>query len=205
MQRLRIPQSSFSVSGSQLFKGGTRILHNVYKQYDQMLAERATKGLEPPKVPGYAVFNSEDLARWLRDREDDNGLGCLITMSAHWPDAPQLEKLFEALDGMTLGPRTKCALEYVIDCCEVVKEVGAVFQADGQANRSLTDAGAGQGRHAVHPGDRQRGPPGPVEQGLGGVGRGGQGQAAVGAAGPCPRDTRSPSLAGTRTVSPKPS
>lgn len=123
MQRLRIPQSSFSVSGSQLFKGGTRILHNVYKQYDQMLAERATKGLEPPKVPGYAVFNSEELARWLRDRDDDNGLGCLITMSAHWPDAPQLEKLFEALDGMTLGPRTKCALEYVIDCCEVVKEV----------------------------------------------------------------------------------
>lgn len=123
MQRLRIPQSSFSVSSSQLFKGGTRILHNVYKQYDQMLAERATKGLEPPKVPGYAVFSSEELARWLRERDDDDGLGCLVTMSAHWPDSPQLEKLFEALDGMALGPRTKCALEYVIDCCEVVKEV----------------------------------------------------------------------------------
>lgn len=123
MQRLRIPQSSFSVSSSHLFKGGTRILHNVYKQYDQMLAERATKGLEPPKVPGYAVFNSEELARWLRERDDDDGLGCLVTMSAHWPDTPQLEKLFEALDGMVLGPRTKCALEYVIDCCEVVKEV----------------------------------------------------------------------------------
>lgn len=123
MHRLRIPQSSWSVSSSQLFKGGIRVFHSVYKQYDQMLAERATKGLEPPKVPGYAVFNSEELARWLRERDDDDGLGCLVTMSAHWPDTPQLEKLFEALDGMALRPRTKCALEYVIDCCEVVKEV----------------------------------------------------------------------------------
>lgn len=123
MQRLRIPQSSWSVSSSQLFKGGIRIFHSVYKQYDQMLAERATKGLEPPKVPGYAVFNSEELARWLRDRDDDEGLGWLVAMSAHWPDTTQLEKLYEALDGIALGPRTRCALEYVIDCCEVVIEL----------------------------------------------------------------------------------
>ena len=123
MQRLRIPQSSWSVSSSQLFKGGIRIFHSVYKQYDQMLAERATKGLEPPKVPGYAVFNSEEFARWLRDRDDDEGLGWLVAMSAHWPDTTQLEKLYEALDGMALGPRTRCALEYVIDCCEVVIEL----------------------------------------------------------------------------------
>jgi len=123
MQRLRIPQSSWSVSSSQLFKGGIRIFHIVYKLYDQMLAERATKGLEPPKVPVYAVFNSEELARWLRERDDDEGLGWLVAMSAHWPDVPQLEKLYEALDGIVLGPRTRCALEYVNDCCEVVIEL----------------------------------------------------------------------------------
>jgi hypothetical protein len=123
MQRLRIPQSSWSVSSSQLFKGGIRIFESVYKQYDQMLTERATKGLEPPRVPGYAVFNSEELARWLRTRDDDEGLGWLVAMSAHWPDTPELEKLFEALDGMALGARTRCALEYVIDCCEVVKDL----------------------------------------------------------------------------------
>ncbi len=123
MQRLRVPQSSWSVSSSQLFKGGIRVLHIVYKLYDEMLAERATKGLEPPKVPGHAVFNSEEIARWLRDREDDEALGFLIVMAAHWPDTPELEKLFEALDGMELGPRVRCAIEYLIDCCEVAKEI----------------------------------------------------------------------------------
>ena len=138
MQRLRIPQSSWSVSSSQLFKGGIRIFHSVYKQYDQMLAERAAKGLEPPKVPGYAIFNSEVLARWLRDRNDDEGLGWLVAMSAHWPDATQLERLYEALDGMALGPRTRCALEYVIDCCEVVIELADMPLAKRRGLASIT-------------------------------------------------------------------
>jgi hypothetical protein len=138
MQRLRIPQSSWSVSSSQLFKGGIRIFHSVYKQYDQMLAERATKGLEPPKVPGHSVFNSEELARWLRERDDDEGVGWLVAMSAHWPAATHLEKLYEALDGMALGPRTRCALEYVIDCCEVVIELADIPQAKRRGLAPIT-------------------------------------------------------------------
>lgn len=81
MQRLRIPQSSWSVNSSQLFKGGIRVFHLVYKLYDELLAERAAKGVPPPKLPGHAIFNSEELARWLRERDDQEGLSFLIVMS----------------------------------------------------------------------------------------------------------------------------
>lgn len=123
MQRLRVPQSSWSMNGTQVFKGGIRVFHLVYTRYDELLAERAAKGLEPPKLPGYSVFNSEELARWMRERNDDEGLGWLIAMAAHWPDSVHVERVFEILDGMELGPRTMCALEYLIDSCEVAKDI----------------------------------------------------------------------------------
>jgi hypothetical protein len=129
MRRLRIPQSSWSVS-SQLFKGGARIFDIVFERYDAMIDERAVEGLDPPEVHKGSTFNPRALAAWLREKEDDEGLGWLITMAAHWPDAPDVESVFEAVDAMALGPMASCALEYLVDCCEVARESARTTVAD---------------------------------------------------------------------------
>jgi hypothetical protein len=129
MRRLRAPQSSWSIS-SQLFKGGARLFATVFEHYDLMLAERAAEGLDPPEIHKGSTFNSEVLAAWLRKNEDDEGLAWLVAMAAHWPDAHGVERIFEAMDGLTLGPMTSCALEYLVDCCEVARDIATTTVAD---------------------------------------------------------------------------
>lgn len=130
MRRLRMPQSSWSVNGSQLFKNGARVFDVVFKRYEALLEERAAEGQEPPEVLGGNAFNCEALAQWLCKRDDDEGIAWLVTMAAHWPNAYDVERIFEALDGRTLGPMTSCALEYLVDCCEVAIQAAKTTVAE---------------------------------------------------------------------------
>jgi hypothetical protein len=122
MRRLRIPQSAWTIS-PLTFKNGARLFDIVFDRYDKMVEARAAEGLDPPSVQKGNAFNPRALVEWLRTQEDDEGLAWLIAMAAHWPDARDVECIFEGLDGMELGLMSVCALEYLIDCCEAAKDV----------------------------------------------------------------------------------
>lgn len=141
MRRLRMPQSSWSVNTTQLFKGGARVFNVVFDRYSELLAEFASEGREAPVIPAMSTFNNQALAEWLRKREDDEGAAWLIAMAAHWPDSPGVESIFEAFDGMPLGPMSSCALEYFVDSCEVAQEVAKMTPAQrkGQALQRRRD------------------------------------------------------------------
>lgn len=130
MRRLRLPQSCWSVNSSQLFKDGVRVFDIVFNRYDALLQEYAAEGLEPPELPTSTDFNSNTLARWLREKDDDEGIAWLIARAAHWPSVVDVECIFEALDGMILGPMARCALEYLVDCCEVASEAARATVAE---------------------------------------------------------------------------
>ncbi len=125
MQRLRIPQSSWAIG--PVFKGNIRVFSRVYELYDEMLLDNARHGEEAPSVAEGFTLNYIALTGWLKSRDGesggDDGLGWLITMAAHWPGAPNIEEIFTTLDGFKLGPKASCALEYLIDCCEVSIEL----------------------------------------------------------------------------------
>lgn len=133
MRRLRMPQSAWSISSSQLFKGGVRVFDIVFKRHEAMVNDCSTEGKDLPELKKGNTFNPADLAAWLRKKEDDEGLSWLIAMTAHWPNAPDVEKVFETLDGMSLGPMVNCALEYLFDCCEVVIDIAKMAVAERKA------------------------------------------------------------------------
>jgi hypothetical protein len=120
MRRLRMPQSAWTIH-PQLFKGGARVFNVVFERYEEMLAEYAAEGRAAPEIPSQLAFNNTELAQWLRAHDDDEGVGWLVAMAAHWPDVPGVEGIFEAFDGMSLGPMASCALEYFVDCCELAQ------------------------------------------------------------------------------------
>ena len=130
MRRLRLPQSCWSVNSSQLFKGGARVFDIVFNRYDDLLNDYATEGLAPPVIIGSSTFNCYALAQWLRRKNDDEGIAWLIAMAAHWPEAEDVKRIFEALDGMVLGPMARCALEYLVDCCEVAIQAAKTSPAE---------------------------------------------------------------------------
>lgn len=126
MQRLRIPQSAWSLGA--IFKGSTRVFSRFNDLYANMIAERIKNDDDFDSPKNALDIDYEGFAHWLCKRDDckgdDEGLGWLFIRAAQLPSETGIKDIFSVVDqyiskGLKLGPKSMCALGYLVDCCEV--------------------------------------------------------------------------------------
>ena len=116
MNRLRIPQSLYSVDGygfppNQLF-------YRAIEVFDEFRKERERETGEPILDRNFHKY-IDHFVRWLGAKESDGDIAWIILRLSHYPRLMRADRFIGQLTPEMMGPKSTAALQYFIDCCEV--------------------------------------------------------------------------------------
>lgn len=120
MNRLRIPQSTYSVDTAGLFPANSRVFYRSTEFFQKYVAELEKEGKTFPEIDAVTRKDCEPMARWMIDNGSDEEIAWTLVMLAHYPFRVQSETLLMAMNTNALGPMSLAALQFFTDCNEAV-------------------------------------------------------------------------------------
>lgn len=120
MNRLRIPQSLYSVDTAGLFPANSRVFYRSTEFFLQYVAELEKEEKTFPEIEAVTSKDCEPMARWMVDNGSDEDIAWTLVMLAHYPFRVQSETLLVAMNTNALGPMSLAALQFFTDCNEAV-------------------------------------------------------------------------------------
>jgi len=128
MNRLRIPQSLFSVDTAGLFPANSRVFYRSTEFFHKYVAKVEKDGETFPAIEDVTRGDCEPMARWMVDNGTDEDIAWTLVMLAHYPFRVHSETLLLAMRAESLGPMSLAAVQFLIDCNEVVSEAAGLRQ-----------------------------------------------------------------------------
>lgn len=139
LRRLGIPQSHYALDIAGVFPSSEKIFfHPINEAYDEFLDDTDSEEGDPAR--GKFWQDMPELVRWLCRNGDDEVLGWVFCLLAHYPYRDVVPKTLTATDPIALGPHARAALQYMIDCYDVCRKA---FDERSSAERKV-------GVHLVH-------------------------------------------------------
>lgn len=120
MNRLRIPQSLYSVDTAGLFPANSRVFYRSTEFFLKYVAEFEKEGKTFPEIEAVTRKDCEPMARWMVENGSDEDIAWTLVMLAHYPFRVHSETLLMAMDTNALGPMSLAALQFFTDCNEAV-------------------------------------------------------------------------------------
>ncbi|MBL8345252.1 MAG: DUF3893 domain-containing protein [Rubrivivax sp.] len=118
MRRLAIPQSLYALDIADLFPSrGERLFHRIEEVHRSYL--EAVDRADEEGERGQLWRDMPDLVKWLCKNGDDEALGWVFCLMAHYPYKEFVPKVLQAVDPAAMGAHAHAALEYMTNCHEV--------------------------------------------------------------------------------------
>lgn len=143
LKRLGTPQSHYALDIAGVFPSSEKIFfHPINEAYDEFLDDTDSEEGDPAR--GKFWQDMPDLVRWLCKDCNDEVLGWVFCLLAHYPYRDVVPATLAATDPVAMGPHARAALQYMIDCYEVCRQA---FDDRSSTERKV-------GVHVVHAASR---------------------------------------------------